>query len=46
MGGSSYKRKDEEETGKKAGTGPYIMAENLIYNTRFNSESLTPLLSV
>ena len=46
MGGSSYKKKDEEETEKKAKTRPYIMAENLIYNTRFNSNSLIPLLSV
>ena len=46
MGGSSYKRKDEEEIEKKVGTGLYIIVENLIYNTRFNSESLTPLSSV
>ena len=46
MGSSSYKRKDEEEIKKKAKTKFYIMAENLIYNIRFNSNSLIPLLSV
>ena len=46
MGDSSYKRKDEEETEKKVGTKPYIIAENLIYNTRFNSEFLISLSSV
>ena len=46
MGGFNYKRKDEEEIEKKVKTKFYIIAENLIYNTRFNSNFLTPLLSV
>ena len=40
MGSSSYKRKDEEKTEKKVKTKLYIIAENFIYNTRFNSNSL------
>ena len=46
MGSFNYKRKDEEEIKKKVKTRLYIIAENLIYNIRFNSNSLTPLLSV
>ena len=46
MGGSSYKRKDEKKIKKKVETRPYIITENLIYNIRVNSNSLTPLLNV
>ena len=46
MDNSNYKRKNEEKTEKKVETKFYIIAENFIYNTRFNSEFLILLLNV